>query len=47
VWHPLCKTCGIRVFGWGEAESMGGKWSFVSDAFIDDADPDELAAAPI
>lgn len=31
----------------GEHESMGGKWYFVSVASLDDADPDELAAAPV
>ena len=50
--HPVleyyfCKTCGIRAFGRGEHESLGGVWYFVSIAALDDVDADELAAAPI
>ncbi|MGH7866016.1 MAG: GFA family protein, partial [Candidatus Binataceae bacterium] len=45
--YHFCRTCGVRAFGWGEHESMGGKWYFVSVASLDDADRDELAAAPI
>jgi hypothetical protein len=45
--YQFCKTYGIRVFGWGEHESFGGRFYFVSVASLDDADPEELAAAPI
>jgi hypothetical protein len=45
--YQFWKTCGIRAFGWGEHESLGGKFYFVSVASLDDADPDELAGAPV
>jgi hypothetical protein len=50
--HPLlhyhfCKTCGIRTFGRGELESLGGAFYAISVVSLDDVDPDELAAAPI
>lgn len=45
--YTFCSRCGIRCFGWGEHESFGGKFYFVSIAALDDVDTDELAAAPI
>jgi hypothetical protein len=45
--YQFCNTCGIRTPGWGEHESFGGKFYFIPVASLDDADPDELAAAPV
>jgi hypothetical protein len=45
--YHFCRTCGVRTCGWGEHESFGGKFYFVSVTALDDVDPDELAAAPI
>jgi hypothetical protein len=43
----LPEQYGGKVDAWGEHESFGGKFHFVSIASLDDVDPDELAAAPI
>lgn len=45
--HHFCKTCGNRTYTWGEHESMGGRFYAINLALLDDADIDELAAAPI
>lgn len=44
--YQFCKTCGVRAFGWGEAEQMGGKFYFVSVASLD-LPVEELAAIPL
>ena len=43
----FCKTCGIRVFARGELEALGGVFHAVPVVTPDDADADELAAAPV
>ncbi len=46
--YRFCKTCGIRVFAeGGPMEQFGGPFYAISVASLDDADPDELAAAPL
>jgi|SRR5215470_2371639 len=45
--YQFCRTCGVRTFGWGNVESLGGKFYFVSVAALDDVDPDQLAEAPV
>ncbi len=42
----FCSTCGVRAFGVGEAEQLGGKFYFVSVAALD-LTPEQLAAIPI
>jgi len=45
--YQFCKTCGVRSFGWGTVEALGGKFYFVAVGALDDVEPDELAAAPV
>ena len=43
----FCKTCGIRTPARGEMEAMGGAFYAVQVPLLDNADLDELAAAPV
>jgi hypothetical protein len=45
--YHFCNACGIRTFAWGESESMGGRFYALAVTAIDDADADDLAAAPL
>jgi hypothetical protein len=45
--HNFCKHCGIRVFGHGYVEEIGGAYASIALAALDDLDPSELLAAPI
>ena len=42
-----CATCGVQVHETGNADYMGGPFVGVFIGTIDDATPDELAAAPV
>lgn len=47
VHHRFCRHCGVRPFGDGYLEEVGGAFYTVNLACLDDADPAELAAAPV
>lgn len=45
--HFFCRTCGIKPFGRGYLEELGGTFYAVNVACLDDASPEELASAPV
>jgi hypothetical protein len=45
--HPFCRFCGVRPFGTGHVEQIGGDYVSIRLSALDDADPAELAAVPI
>ncbi len=45
--HHFCRNCGVRPFGRGYVEQMGGAFVSVQLSCLDDATPDELIAAPV
>ncbi len=47
VHHLFCRRCGIRPFGRGRLEEIGGDYVAIQLGALDDASPAELAKAPI
>jgi len=45
--HLFCKHCGVRSFGRGYVEQIGGDFVSVQLASLDGVDPKELIAAPV
>lgn len=45
--HRFCRHCGIRPFGRGYVEQLGGAYMSINLACLDDLDPAELVAAPV
>jgi hypothetical protein len=43
----FCKTCGIYIYGKGNAEYMGGPYEAIYISSLDTATPEELAAIPV
>ena len=45
--HLFCRHCGIRSFGRGYVEQIGGPHVSIQLAALDNATPQELVAAPV
>lgn len=45
--HLFCRHCGVRSFGRGYVEEIGGDFVAVQLASLDNVDPQELISAPI
>jgi hypothetical protein len=45
--HLFCRHCGVRSFGRGYVEQIGGDYVSVQLACLDDVEPAELLAAPV
>ncbi|GAP96629.1 GFA family protein [Leptolyngbya sp. NIES-2104] len=47
VHHLFCKHCGVRSFGQGYVEEIGGAFYSVNIACLDNVDDEELANTPV
>jgi hypothetical protein len=45
--HLFCKRCGVRSFGRGHVEQIGGDYVSVSVSCLDGVSDEEIAAAPV
>jgi hypothetical protein len=45
--HLFCRRCGVRPFGRGHVEQIGGDYVAVRLSALDDVEPAELVAAPV
>jgi hypothetical protein len=47
IHHHFCRVCGIKPFGRGHLEGLGGDFYAINVACLDDVTPEELASAPV
>ena len=47
IHHFFCKRCGVKPFGRGFMEELGGTFYAIALGVLDSASPEELAAAPV
>lgn len=45
--YPYCKHCGVRLFGQGHLDVLGGDFYSIYLASLDDAEPTDLIDAPL
>lgn len=45
--HRFCRQCGVRTFGHGHVEEIGGAFVSIQVATLDDVTPAQLAALPV
>ena len=45
--HLFCKHCGVRPFGRGYIEQIGGDYVSINVGALDNASDEELASAPV
>ena len=47
IHHFFCSHCGVKPFGGGEMDALGGRFYAVNVACLDDATDEKLAEAPV
>jgi hypothetical protein len=47
IHHRFCRSCGVKPFGQGHMEALGGTFYAVNLACLDDVTAEELAQAPV
>lgn len=47
IHHRFCSRCGVKTFGRGDMEALGGEFYAVNVACLNDATTEELASAAV